>query len=142
MNHTNEVLNSVYKGSQMGFVSTEHLLNIVDDGKMRTHLKTQYMEYKDINNRAKDKLNRRGLEAEKISPIAKISSDISVRMNTIIDKTPSHIAEMMMQGNMMGVIKATKVIKNNTQADTDSLKLAGDLLRTEEENIQSMKQFL
>lgn len=63
-------------------------------------------------------------------------------MNTLIDKTSSHIAEMMMQGNMMGVIEITKTIKHNPDADAAALQLARDLLQTQENNIQELKQFL
>ena len=45
---------------------------------------------------------------DSIGPMAKMASDMSTKMNTLIDKTSSHIAEMMMQGNMMGVIEITK----------------------------------
>ena len=71
-----------------------------------------------------------------------MASDMSAKMNTLIDKTSSHIAEMMMQGNMMGVIEITKTMKNNPDADAGALKLAQDLLQTQENNIRKLKQFL
>lgn len=79
---------------------------------------------------------------DSIGPMAKMASDVSTKMNTLIDKTSSHIAEMMMQGNMMGVIEITKTIKHNPDADAAALQLARDLLQTQENNIQALKQFL
>ncbi len=137
-----ELVNSVFKNSQMGVQSISKLVGIVKDEKMLEELYSELEEYKQINERAKNKLLELGHEPEGINAAAKVSSDISVKINTIIDKTPSHIAEMMMQGNMMGIIKSIKVIKAHPKANKECLNLANDLLKHEQRNVTELKQFL
>ena len=137
-----EIAKSVYKNSQMGVESISTLVKTVKDEKMLDELYSELGEYKRINERAKDTLTGLGEQPESISPAAKVSSDISVKMNTLIDKTPSHIAEMMLQGSMMGVIKCTKLIKAHPKANKECISLANDLLKHEESNITGLKRFL
>ena len=99
-----EIAKSVFKNSQMGVETISTLVKVVKDEKMLEELYSELGEYKRINDRARDTLLNFGQQPESINPAAKASADISVKMNTLIDKTPSHVAEMMMQGNMMGVI--------------------------------------
>ena len=137
-----EIAKSVFKNSQMGVEAISTLVKIVKDDKMLEELYSELGEYKRINGRAHDTLLELGQQPESINPAVKASSDISVKMNTLIDKTPSHVAEMMMQGNMMGVIKCTKIIKAHPKASKECLALANDLLKHEESNITELKKFL
>ena len=142
MNETAVVLNAVYKGTQMGLHSLDNIMDTVEDVNMCAHLRAEHTQYAEINERAAQQLARQAAKPDSIGPMAKMASDVSTKMNTLIDKTSSHIAEMMMQGNMMGVIEITKTIKHNPDADAAALQLARDLLQTQENNIQELKQFL
>ncbi len=142
MNGTKTVLNAVHKGTQMGLRSLDNIMDTVEDAKMRAHLREEHAQYAEIHERAAALLAQQEEKPDSIGPMAKMASDMSAKMNTLIDKTSSHIAEMMMQGNMMGVIEITKTMKNNPDADAGALKLAQDLLQTQENNIRKLKQFL
>ena len=135
MNGTKTVLNAVHKGTQMGLRSLDNIMDTVEDAKMRAHLREEHAQYAEIHERAAALLAQQEDKPDSIGPM-------SAKMNTLIDKTSSHIAEMMMQGNMMGVIEITKTMKNNPDADAGALKLAQDLLQTQENNIRKLKQFL
>ena len=66
-----------------------------------------------------------------------------INMQTLTDKSPSHIAEMLIIGSNMGVIDAIKNIKKYEQeAEANIIKLMKKLLRFEENNIQQLKKFL
>ena len=65
-----------------------------------------------------------------------------INMQTLSDKSPSHIAEMLMVGSNMGIINAIKNLKKYEHADKESLKLLKRLLRFEENNVQRLKAFL
>ena len=58
------------------------------------------------------------------------------------DNTPSHIAEMMIQGNAMGLTKITRRLGEYDGEDKAICGLAGKLLSTEQNNIEQMKRFL
>ena len=65
-----------------------------------------------------------------------------INFNTITNKTPSHIAEMLIQGSTMGIVDVTKRIKEYKTADKDISSLADRLLKFEQQNVDEMKKFL
>lgn len=65
-----------------------------------------------------------------------------INMNTIKDRTPSHIAEMMIQGSTMGIVDITKKLKEYNKADKDISELGNKLLKFEQQNVEQMKTFL
>ena len=69
---------------------------------------------------------------------------MGINMNTMMDSTSSHIAEMMMEGYTMGITDMTKDIREyeNTKASESSLKLARDIVSYHEECFKKMKSFL
>ena len=72
----------------------------------------------------------------------KISVYMSISMKTLMDKTPCHISEMLIQGSTMGIIEATKNLQIYKGADKGILDLADKLLKTEQNNIEQLKPFL
>lgn len=142
MDGNTELLNYIYQNSQMGVRTIEQLLNIVEDKEFKEHLQVQEEEYKKLNQTAVELLNERGHEEKEIGNMAKISSYMSINMKTLTDKTPTHISDMLIQGSTMGIIDATKNIKKYAIADSNILKLAEKLLKTEQDNIEQLKKFL
>ena len=65
-----------------------------------------------------------------------------INMQTLTDKTPSHISEMLIIGSNMGVINAVKNLKKYKDAETGIVSLMERLLKFEENNIQQLKDFL
>ena len=65
-----------------------------------------------------------------------------INMQTLTDKTASHIAEMLIVGSNMGIISAIKNLKKYQNADSGIRKLMERLLKFEEDNVQELKEFL
>jgi len=59
-----------------------------------------------------------------------------------MDKSTSHIAEMLIIGSTMGVIDAIKNIRKYQSAEPNIISLMERLLRFEENNIEQLKTFL
>ena len=76
--------------------------------------------------------------------MAKMMSKMGISINTMMDSTSSHIADMMIQGATMGVTDTTKLIREyeNTSCSEEALKLARDTVKYEEESIERLKKFL
>lgn len=143
MNNTYQLLESIFKGSQMGVNAIDELLEeIKEDQNILNELKAQLKEYQIINDKAKAMLHEYGKKENDIHPMAKISSYISTKVNTMLDGSSSHIAEMMMQGNAMGIIKIIKAMNEHRDADERAKDLANHLLDTEQSNFEKMKKFL
>lgn len=142
MNGNAELLNFIYQNSEMGIESLEKLIHISKDDKFKQYLQSQLKEYKLINKSAMEKLNENGYDEKGIGAFTKIQSYVMINMQTIMDKTPSHLSEMLIIGSNMGVIDAIKNIKKYKNAEPSILKLMDDLKKFEENNIEQLKTFL
>lgn len=142
MNGNAELLNFVYQNSQMGVDTIKQLIGITEDEEFKRHLESQFNEYKEIHSAAKSMLNNNGYDEKGISAFDKIKTYLMINMQTLKDKTPSHISEMLIIGSNMGVINAVKNLKKYKEAEHDIKNLMEKLLKFEENNIQQLKAFL
>lgn len=142
MDENIEVLNELYKNAKMGEESIKTLLPSVGDQKMRSDLETQRNGYLDFCDKAWQEISNRGEKAPKINPMVKVSSTVGIKMNTLTDKSDSHIADMMIQGSTMGITSATEGIHKHPHASQEVLKMAKDVVKFEQNNIERMKEYL
>jgi len=142
MNGNAELLNFIYQNSQMGVQTIEKLLDIVEDSRFLKQLNSQLNEYTEISDTAKELLNKNNCDEKDVSGFEKLTAYLMINMKTMTDKSPSHIAEMMIQGSNMGIIDATRNIRKYADADNDILNLMKKLLKMEENNIQTLKEYL
>ncbi|WP_054029141.1 hypothetical protein [Bacillus sp. FJAT-28004] len=137
-----ELLNFIYQNSQMGVDTIHQLIGIVEDENFKNHLQSQLNEYQEINTVAKSLLNKNGYDEKGISTFDKFKTYLMINMQTLTNKSSSHISEMLIIGSNMGVIDAVKNIKRYQQAEHEIVGLMEKLLRFEENNIQQLKNFL
>lgn len=142
MSDTVELLNFIYKNAQMGQESIGYLLKVVDDPRMRQHLRRQQEEYAGIMEDAHGMMQEDHAGAQGVGAVAKMSAYMMVNMKTMVDKTPSHIAQMMIEGSTKGTIEITKKLKLYKGVDQPAEKLGRRLLAMEEDNIEKLKKFL
>ena len=143
MNSNAELLNFVYQNAQMGVATLNQLIEMIEDGEFKNHLKLQYSNYQDIHKAAEELLNANGFDEKGISTMQKIRTYMMISIETLTDKSSSHIAEMLIVGSNMGVINAVKNIKKyQDSAEPDIIKLMERLLRFEDINVQELKAFL
>ncbi|AGA69049.1 hypothetical protein Desdi_1556 [Desulfitobacterium dichloroeliminans LMG P-21439] len=142
MNGNAELLNFVYQNSQMGVATLNQLIEIIEDNKFKNHLKSQYQEYQEFHKAAEDMLKENGFDEKGISALEKIRTYLMISFDTLTDKSPSHIAEMLIVGSNMGIINAVKNIKKYQDAEAHILKLMERLLRFEENSVQELKVYL
>jgi hypothetical protein len=126
----------------MGVDTIEQLTDIVEDEKFKKHLGSQLNEYKEIHSAAKKMLNENGYDEKGIGAMEKLKTYLMINIQTMADKTSSHIAEMLIIGSNMGIINAVKNIKKYQGAQTNIVSLMERLLKFEENNVQQLKQFL
>lgn len=142
MNPNVEILNYIHQNSQMGQDTLKQIINIIDDTNFKNMLEEQFQEYKNIFDISVHKLNSLDKDSKGINPLEKISSYIMINLKTLTNKTPSHIAEMLIQGSTMGIIDITKKLKEYKDVDEDILNLGQKLLMTEQQNLEEAKKFL
>lgn len=137
-----ELLNYIHQNSQMGQDTIKQLINVTKDENYKKMLQSQFNEYKMIYDETESKLNQQKKEAKDINFFSKASSYIMINLNTLVDKTPSHISEMLIRGSTMGIIDITKKMNEYSNANPEILGLANKLLLHEQNNVEECKKYL
>ena len=135
-----KLLNFVYQNSAMGVQTITQLLDIVEDPGLRVHLKYELGKYKEFHSEARDRLNTYGYDDRGLSSMEKLRTYIMISVQTLTDRSASHIAEMLITGSNMGI--AEKNLKHNPDAEKDVRALMEKLKSFEEDNAQKLKSFL
>ena len=143
MKDSGKLLNSIYKGTDMG-VSTinDFLENINTSEDFKKQVAHQANEYRDINREAGVLLQTQGYKPHGVSATAKKMSNISIKNNVNESENIAHYAEMMIKGSTMGINKIAKSIRSNSQVSDNERALAEKLLATEQHNIEQLIRFL
>ena len=76
--------------------------------------------------------------------MTKMMSKVGMAMNTMIDSTDSHIAQMMIEGATMGVTENTKLLRQyeNKSCSEKSMSLAKETIKFMEDTVERMKAYL
>lgn len=142
LNENIELLNFIYQNSQMGVNTIDQLIKIVDNKKFKKQLKSQYKEYLKINISVRKKLNKYGYDEKGITAFEKVRTYLMINIQTMKDKTPSHVSEMLIIGSNMGILDATKNLKKYRKSNRKIINLMKELLEIEENNVQQLKKYL
>ena len=142
MNGNVELLNYIHQNSEMGQDTIKQLVGISKDEEYKKMLQSQLEEYKMIYDTTDEKIKELNKQAKDINIFSKASTYFMVNLNTLVNKTPSHISEMLIQGSTMGIIDITKKIKEYPNVDKEILDLANKLLKLEQNNVEECKKYL
>ena len=137
-----EFLNYIYQNAEMGKSTIGQLINIVDNASFKQKLESQLKEYNEIFDIAHNKTEEAKKTSKGIASFTKLTTYLMININTLINKSPSHVAEMIIQGSTMGIIDVTKKLKEYKDANKDITALAQMLLTFEQQNVEEMKKFL
>lgn len=137
-----ELLNYIRQNAQMSQNTVHQLTGIVQESEFKTLLESQFQEYKKMFDSTEKRLKTMGMEVKDANVLSKIRAYLMINMETLVDKTPQHIAEMMIQGSTMGVIQITRKLKEYGNADEEIKYMGEHLLTLEEHNIDECKRYL
>ncbi len=141
MHKTDEqFLSDLYRGAKMGVQTIESVIEKVDNRKMRKELMREQQDYKKFELKAMEEMTKIGAVPHDIPLGQKIGGKMGILFNTAIDNTPSHIADLMIQGNNMGVIGVTRL--KHSAPNNGYSALADEFVQLSERNIEKLKSFL
>lgn len=136
------VLDELNKGSCMGMDAIHFVLDKVEDENLNKILDNQYKKYEDISNQIctlypkySDK------EPHETNAMNKVLTWYGVEMKTLMDNSPSKIAELLLQGTNMGIIEGRKIL-NNKELDSKVHKIAQEYVDMQEDAVEKLKEFL
>ena len=137
------VLDELSKGACMGRDAIHFIMDKVEDEKLKKELDRQYREYKEISEEI-NKIYPEYSEDEphKTSAMNKMMTWYGIEMRTLLDKSTSKIAELLLQGTNMGIIEGRKLLNQNPDADEDIKNVLNKFIKIQENNVEKLKTFL
>ena len=137
-----DLLSHVYQTAEMGQDGITSVLKRSRDPSLNQALERQKREYHDLQASAGDMLRARGIQPDGVGAVAKLSSGMMSAMKTMMDHSSTKIAEMMIQGTTMGIVKTIRHLNDYQGQDGDARRLGERLLDMQEQNVERMKAYL
>ena len=145
MNENNELLLYIYKNADMGVKSTTKLIRLLNssDNKIKNIVEGQLKGYENFLKKSKEMLKNNDTSPKGNSIMTELASSIGMNMEFMKDNSDAKIADMLIRGFTMGNIDIDKKIdKFKDDADKSIIKLAKELKKFGEENIELLKPYL
>ena len=143
-----EAWKQIYKNMKMGADSLLDIMGKVKDETLRVEL-TKHMEgYLSFAEKAKSHVKEASEEAKEENILTRMAAKMGMAMNTVVDSTTSHLAEMVIEGSTMGVTEMTKILnsiernENAAQDFSEAKSVLQEIIAFEEKNIERMKAHL
>lgn len=137
-----QLLNHIYQNADMAQNSLQHILNLSHSSAFTKAIQAQLEGFQKTLETSKEMLKERGKHPDGARLSTKMMADFSQRMNSLLDPSDSKLAEMVIQGNSMGITKLTRQIHDYDGEALSILNFAKQQIRQEQENIEQMKPFL
>ena len=136
------VLNEISKACQLSMNNISYLANMVNDKAMRKELVAAYSQYSNIILQINQRFESYGEVPDEASIKLKLIGMSSIRAETCRDKSNSHIAEIMVQGTVMGIIKCRKILNAQLEIDKETVGLLNTFNNFQIQNVQKFCEFL
>lgn len=137
-----DLLEKTYQNANMGIVALKSVIDKSTDEEFKNAINRQLMDYHKIADRSKEELVKSGAETKDNPALEKLMLKGNVRMNTMVNSSRSHIAQMIIRGSTMGITQMTKLLNSKPEADGSSTQIAKEFIHLEQDNIDKMKKFL
>ncbi len=137
-----KMLQFIMKNAEMGCLGINDIKHYSNTAEMANTLRTQNAEYGHIYHNAFTLLRNIGGETRHVGRVVSAMARAKAKREMRNDSSNSHIAEMMINGNSMGVRKIAQHMRRYTGSNEAVTRLADKLLDTQQANIAEMKTFL
>lgn len=140
---TEEALAEIYRNTQLALQSISNILPETEDAEVRAELLSQHEEYEKFSAKATMLARDLGIELKEPNPFKKAMMWGSIKMNTMTDNTRAHIADMMVQGTVMGVTSLrTTASELAVDGNDEIIALLNEIIQAEEQFEKKWKEFL
>ncbi len=144
-NEDKELLEYLYKSSEMGRDSLTNLLKELKDkeNKLKGLISDELSEYEKFFNKSKKLLKKHKSEITSNSLMTKIMSKQGIKKEVSNDNSDASIAHMLIEGLTMGVVDIeTKINNFKDKSDKSILKVCEKYLKFQQEEIEKLKKYL
>ena len=138
----NELLQYIHKTAEIGCEGILAVMDAAEDTGLKKELSRQLAEYRGFERDAEELLRRRGSFGGDVSTMSKLSARAMSAGKLLLDRSPSHIAEMTIEGNNMGTSKTLQHLHDYGGGHPETLDLANRFLAAQRANVESLQPYL
>ncbi len=139
-----EFYQELYRSSDIGYDAVNGLLGKVTDADLRHDMVLHMEGYRHFGDLAKKELARVQVEAKRAPSVMQWPARIGMKMHTLLDTTPAHIAELMINGSNMSMLDMHKHLNQlRKRGDTDeAATVCQRMIDFEQDNIKRMQKYV
>ncbi len=136
------VLNGFYKNAAVGADSITNLMDKVTDTGLRRDLADQRAYYESQKLKIAKQMAMEHTHPEEQGTLAKLCSDMTIKMHSIGGMTTQEAAKLMVEGTNMGMVQLHQVLNRNQNIPAE-LKLQGKkILEREQRYLDRITPYL
>ena len=141
-NQTQKLLQSIIENARTGLDACEQMISKTKDAALRDELMTQRTEYQKFAQDAERALYAAGGQPHAKGMMSRAGMWMGIEMNTLMDASTSHIAELLIQGSTMGVVGMTRDQGNLPDASAEAQGMATAFIQCQQQAIDRLKKLL
>ena len=145
VNENNELLVLLHDNVKMGTTNTKKLLTFLKDkeNKIKRILEEELQRYEYFYKEVKKLIKKEKIKIQHNKLLANITSSSAMKVEISKDNSDSKVASILIRGFTMGNIDIETKIKNyKKEASRESIKLAEEILKFGEQQIELLKNYL
>ena len=145
MEEKNELVEHIYKDAQMGSFTCQKLKEALKekDNKIKGSLEDILKGYQNFEQKAKKILKKEKEECCEESLMTKMMAKMGIKKEVMMDNSDSAIAKMLIEGLTMGSLEMhTKIKDYEKEVEKETVSLAKDFLKFQEEQMENLKKYL
>lgn len=136
------VLDEISKGCSMGENALKDIMEKAENNDFKNLLMKHLEQYETISKKIEDLYNNySGDEPHELNVMEKTMTWYGIQMRTMTDSSTSKLAELLMQGNNMGIIEGRKLL-NNKEMSKDIEKVTDEFVKMQEKAVEELKEYL
>ena len=137
------VLSELYRNAELAKTSIESLIPKCEDETFKEGILRAYTEFDTFSSKASRRLIALGETPKGNNAMKNTMMKTSIAMSTAIDNSTQKLADMLVQGNNMGIIDINKLLNGYRGViSQETNDLATELLEIEQRCLNSLKRYL
>lgn len=136
------VLDESYRNAQMGREAINMVIGKVEDDELALDLNRQACKFVQLEDKIRKEYQKEQSQPPEESLMERTMLWGGIQMNTLLNASTEHLADMMIQGNTKGITELMKVVKANKGVQKEYYELAQEIMDFEEKNIEKLKAYL
>ena len=137
-----KILREIVRNTEMGIQSIQNLMSYVENEEFRRLIMNQQDDLRNFYNRALNELDCSEQEQAKSGFFEKTMLKAGVSMNAMFNNNLSHIAEMLIDGYIMGVNSVQKCVNELKKDGTEMPSIAGEVIDFYDKCIATLREYI